>query len=78
LVLFAVGTGSLPRFFDPEQACTYLLADGARGRRVIAAVREIYGAHFKAVLSNGDTSGAACAAEDDEHVCLRKQARRSR
>ena len=48
----------------------YRLADGETGAQVIAAVREIRGAHFKTVLITGDTSGAAHAADGDEHVRL--------
>ena len=46
----------------------YHLADGETGRQVIASVRKIRGADFKAVLITGDTSAAARGVDGGENL----------
>lgn len=51
----------------------YHLGKGETGRQVIAAVREIFGPQFRAMVITGDTYAAVHAFDGDAYVCwLRK------
>lgn len=47
----------------------YHLCGGDTGRQVIAAVRELRGPTFKAIVITGDTSSAVHAFDGDAHLC---------
>jgi CheY-like chemotaxis protein len=47
----------------------YHLCGGDTGRQVIAAVREIRGPTFKAIVITGDTSSAVHAFDGDAYLC---------
>jgi CheY-like chemotaxis protein len=47
----------------------YHLCGGDTGRQVIAAVRELRGPTFNAIVITGDTSSAVHAFDGDAHVC---------
>jgi two-component system CheB/CheR fusion protein len=47
----------------------YHLANGANGKQVICALRELRGPTFKAIVMTGDTSSAVHAFDGDGHLC---------